>query len=375
MQLCYNKKMSSLFHNVYQDRRVLVTGHTGFKGSWLSIWLNELGARVTGYSLEPPTQPDNFTACRLSERLTDLRGDVRDLEKLQETFAQHAPQVVFHLAAQPLVRESYVQPVETFAANVMGTVNLLEAARRCPSVRAVVCITSDKCYENQEQEQGYVETDRLGGRDPYSASKAMAELAISAYRQSFFAQGGSALVASARAGNVIGGGDWGVDRLVPDCVRALTEGRPVGIRNPSSRRPWQFVLEPLSGYLWLAARLLEGEASLAEAWNFGPPERIPVSVGELAGKLVALWGLGSLELQAQPQAPHEAGMLSLSWEKAARRLAWQPVYDWQTALAETVRGYKTFYGSAPERDLYDTCVEQIEAYTGRAQALGLAWTK
>jgi CDP-glucose 4,6-dehydratase len=366
--------MLPLFHNIFQDQRVLVTGHTGFKGSWLSLWLSELGAQVVGYSLEPPTQPNNFSACRLSKRLTDLRGDVRDLEKLQEAFELHAPQVVFHLAAQPLVRESYVQPVETFAANLMGTVNLLEAARRCPSVRAVVCITSDKCYENREQAQGYVETDRLGGRDPYSASKAMAELAIAAYRQSFFAGAGSPLVASARAGNVIGGGDWGVDRLVPDCVRAITEGRPIGIRNPASRRPWQFVLEPLSGYLWLAARLLEGEASLAEAWNFGPPEHTPVSVGELAGKLVEYWGSGSLELQAQPQAPHEAGTLSLSWEKAARRLAWGPVYDWQTALAETVGWYKTYYESAGQ-NLSGTCVAQIQAYTEHARALGLAWTQ
>jgi CDP-glucose 4,6-dehydratase len=366
--------MPPLFHNIFQDQRLLVTGHTGFKGSWLSLWLSELGAQVIGYSLEPPTQPNNFTACRLSERLTDLRGDVRHLEHLQEVFELHAPQVVFHLAAQPLVRQSYAQPVETFAANLMGTVNLLEAARRCPSVRAVVCITSDKCYENREQEQGYVETDRLGGRDPYSASKAMAELAVTAYRQSFFSSAESARVASARAGNVIGGGDWGKDRLVPDCVRALAEGRAAGIRNPASRRPWQFVLEPLSGYLWLAARLLEGEASLAEAWNFGPPEGNPVSVGELAGKLVDLWGAGSLEILSQTQAPHEAGLLSLSWEKAARRLAWQPVYNWQTALAETVRWYRTYYDSA-EHDLYGTCVEQIQAYTERAGALGLAWTR
>ncbi len=366
--------MPTLFHNAFQDQRVLVTGHTGFKGSWLSLWLAELGAQVIGYSLEPPTQPDNFSACRLSERLTDLRGDVRDLDKLQETFERYAPQAVFHLAAQPLVRQSYAQPVETFAANGMGTVNVLEAARGCPSVRAVVCITSDKVYENLERLQGYVETDRLGGRDPYSASKAMAELAIAAYRQSFFAGAGSPLVASARAGNVIGGGDWGADRLVPDCVRALTQGRPVGLRNPASRRPWQFILEPLSGYLWLAARLLEGKRDLAEAWNFGPPESTPVSVGELAAKLVELWGAGSLEMQPQPQAPHEAGMLSLSWEKAARRLAWQPVYNWETALAETVSWYQTYYESAGQ-DLYDTCVKQVQTYTEQARALGLAWTK
>jgi CDP-glucose 4,6-dehydratase len=241
-------------------------------------------------------------------------------------------------------------------------------------VRAVVCITSDKCYENLEHEQSYVETDRLGGRDPYSASKAMAELAVAAYRQSFFSSDGSALVASARAGNVIGGGDWGADRLVPDCVRAITEGCAIGIRNPASRRPWQFILEPLSGYLWLAARLLEGEREQAEAWNFGPPEKNPVSVGELAAKLVDLWGAGSLEMQPQPQAPHEAGMLSLSWEKAARRLAWQPVYDWQTALAETVSWYQTYYESAG-RNMVSTCVDQIQAYTKRAQSLGLAWTR
>jgi len=301
--------MQDTFGGVFQGMPVLVTGHTGFKGSWLSIWLKELGAEVIGYSVDIPTVPNNFEASQLARRVVDVRDDVRSLGALYNVFGEFKPQVVFHLAAQPIVRLSYGEPKETFDVNVMGAVNLLEAVRLTDSVKAVVCITSDKCYENREWIWGYREIDRLGGHDPYSASKAMAELAIAAYRRSFFPpdayQEHGVAVASARAGNVIGGGDWAQDRLVADCMRALMDGEPIPVRNPRSVRPWQLVLEPLSGYLWLAAKLLQEGARFAEAWNFAPLEPVAVSVGELVQKLIELWGVGEWEdLSAgQAQAP------------------------------------------------------------------------
>ncbi|MCP4535815.1 MAG: CDP-glucose 4,6-dehydratase [Chloroflexi bacterium] len=364
---------------------VMVTGHTGFKGSWLSVWLKELGAEVIGYSLEPPSTPNNFEALRLSGRVVDVQDDIRNLDALRQTIAEFKPQVVFHLAAQTIVSESYANPQYTFDANVLGTVNVLEAVRstsstRSPSsVRAVVCITTDKCYENREWVWGYRENDRLGGHDPYSASKAMAELAVSSYRQSFFSpekydEHGIA-VASTRAGNVIGGGDWGVDRLVPDCVRALAEGRTIHVRNPYSVRPWQLVLEPLSGYLWLAVRLLQDGGKFAQAWNFGPPERVPVNVGGLVQEMIQLWGSGDWEDISSDQALHETGLLMLNWEKAANYLDWQPVYAWREALAETVDWFKEYYEGNSGADMYGACVSQIRRYVDRARELGAVWTK
>lgn len=370
--------MKRAFGGVFQGMPVLVTGHTGFKGSWLSVWLKELGAEVIGYSLEPPSTPNNFEASRLAGRVVDVRDDIRKLDALQRTIAEFKPQVVFHLAAQTIVRESYVNPQYTFDANVVGTVNVLEAVRSTSSVRAAVCITTDKCYQNREWAWGYRENDRLGGHDPYSASKAMVELAVSSYRQSFFSPDKydehEVAVASTRAGNVIGGGDWGVDRIVPDCVRALAEGRTIHVRNPYSVRPWQLVLEPLSGYLWLAVRLLQEGSRFAQAWNFGPPERAPVNVGSLVQELIRLWGSGDWEDVSSDQAPHETGLLMLSWEKAANLLGWQPIYTWRRTLAETVDWFKAYYEGGSDTDMYGVCVAQIKRYVDRARELDAVWT-
>ena len=370
-------RVKGAFGDIFRGMPVLVTGHTGFKGAWLSAWLNELGAEVIGYSLEPPSAPNNFEVSRLAGRVVDVRDDIRDLDALRRTMAEFKPQVVFHLAAQTIVRESYANPQYTFDANVIGTVNVLEAVRSTPSVKAAVCITTDKCYENQEWAWGYRENDRLGGYDPYSASKAMAELAVSSYRQSFFSPDEYAEhgvgVASTRAGNVIGGGDWGADRLVPDCARALAEGRTIHVRNPYSVRPWQLVLEPLSGYLWLAARLLQEGDRFAQAWNFGPPERAPANVGDLVQELIRLWGSGDWQDASSDRAPHETGLLMLSWEKAANYLGWQPVYAWQQAVAETVDWFKGYYEGGADTDMYGACVAQIERYVDRARELGVVW--
>jgi CDP-glucose 4,6-dehydratase len=358
----------------FQDVPVLVTGHTGFKGSWLSIWLRELGARVTGYSVDVPTSPSNFRASRLDQRIEDRRGDVRNLDALCATMAQCRPQIVFHLAAQPIVRQSYALPVETFETNALGTVNVLEAIRRTLSVRAAVMVTTDKVYENREWVWGYRETDALGGHDPYSASKAMAELAVLSYRRAFFTPHGGPAVASARAGNVIGGGDWAQDRIVNDAVRALREGRAIPVRNPSYVRPWQYVLEPLSGYTWLAARLVAEGETCAEAWNFGPLEKKAVTVQELVEELIAAWGSGSWQDASDPEALHETGTLRLSWERAAHRLDWRPAYDWREAIQATAAWFKA-YDAAPDEDAYARCVAQIARYTQHARELGIPWAE
>jgi CDP-glucose 4,6-dehydratase len=371
------EEMQAAFGGAFRGMPVLVTGHTGFKGSWLSIWLKELGAEVIGYSVDVPTAPSNFEASRLGQRMVDVRGDVRDLDALCRVIEEHKPRAVFHLAAQPIVRLSYAEPKETFDVNVGGTINLLEAVRLTDSIKTVVCITSDKCYENREWLWGYREIDRLGGHDPYSASKAMAELAVASYRQSFFpaeTHDGVSL-ASVRAGNVIGGGDWAQDRLVVDCMRALMDGEPIPIRNPHSVRPWQLVLEPLSGYLWLAAKLVQEGGRYAEAWNFAPPESVSVRVGDLVQELIVLWGAGEWQdLSAgQAQAPHETSLLRLSWEKAANRLGWRAVYDWHEAAAETVSWFKVYHEHGADMDMYDACVGQVARYVGRARELGILW--
>lgn len=373
--------MKELFANVFDGLTVLVTGHTGFKGSWLTTWLRELGAHVIGFSLPaPPTTPSNFVVSRLSDRITDVRGDVRDVEALRQVVHTHRPQLIFHLAAQPIVLHAIDKPKLTIDTNAGGTVNVLEVIRTAASVRALVSITTDKVYYNEEWLWGYRETDRLGGHDPYSASKAMAELAIQSYRETFFpaatyAKHGVA-VASVRAGNVIGGGDFADFRLVPDCMRALMAGEPIGIRNPLSIRPWQLVLEPLSGYLWLAARLLQDGPGYAEAWNFGPLEMQGVPAKDIAARLVDLWGGGSWVHTDPGYAKIETGFLRLSWEKAAARLGWRPVYTWTEALAEIVDWFKAFQQwqqEAPGADMYEVGRRHIADYVARARELGLPW--
>ncbi len=336
-----------LFGGAYDGRRVFVTGHTGFKGSWLTLWLTMLGAKVRGYALDPTTDPAlwDLLALGKDDGVDDLRGDVRDLATLNATMHEFQPEVVFHLAAQPLVLESYDDPVGTFETNVMGTVNVLESARTVPFVRAVVVITSDKCYENREEPgYAYVEDDPMGGFDPYSSSKGAAELVTAAYRRSFFSEPDAARVASVRAGNVIGGGDWAENRLVPDAVRALTAGEPVVVRNPGAVRPWQHVLDPLAGYLLLGARLLgEGGERFASAYNFGPPLESAVSVGELIDRFVGLWPGGSWATPERDEPiPHEASFLMLDWDKAARVLGWAPVFDLEHAVAMTSSWYASW---------------------------------
>jgi len=366
------------FENAFHGQTVLITGHTGFKGSWLSIWLRELGAQVIGYSLQPPTTPSLFELCRLSARIVDIRGDVRDLAHLERVIAQYRPRVIFHLAAQPLVLWSYAQPQETFAINVCGTVNLLEAVRRTDMRGAVVCVTTDKVYRNREWVWGYREIDELGGRDPYSASKAMAELAIESYRQSFFNTPKHPRVASARAGNVIGGGDWAADRLLPDLVRALTRHETMRLRNPTHVRPWQIVFESLSGYLWLAVNLLRPDGhTWAQAWNFGPTCERAVTTRQVVEKAIAVWGEGSFVTDAA-QGEVETAILRLNCDQAAHGLGWQAIYDWEEAVTETMRWYRAWFErqlASNNVDMYDVCATQLARYVLAACEKGVAWAR
>jgi CDP-glucose 4,6-dehydratase len=355
----------------YAGRRVFVTGHTGFKGAWLTEWLLSLGAEVTGYALEPPTEPSLFYALALEQRVHHIVGDVRDIERVTGEMRAAKPEVVFHLAARAIVRQAYAEPRDTFETNVMGTVNVLEAVRACPSVEAVVIVTSDKCYENREAERPYRESDAMGGRDPYSASKGAAELVTRAYRDSFFAQG--ALVASARAGNVIGGGDWAPDRIIPDCVRAQTAGEPIVVRNPEAVRPWQHVLEPLSGYLQLGAALLDGDRTAAEPWNFGPDHEVgEQSVRWVVERFLEAWGSGTWTTPARNvDEPHEAHRLSLDSTKARDRLGWAPVWDAETAVRHTALWYRDHASNpAVSRQLVE---QQLRTYQDDARAAGRPW--
>ncbi len=343
----------------WKGRKVFLTGHTGFKGSWLTLWLHALGAEVTGYALRPPTTPSLFEQARVADGITSVLGDMRDSDALRAAMQQTAPEVVIHMAAQALVRYSYANPVETYATNVLGTVHLLEAVRATPSVRAVVNVTSDKCYENREWVWGYREDEAIGGYDPYSSSKGCAELVTSAYRRSYFSGDDGPLLASGRAGNVIGGGDWAQDRLIPDMVRAFSAGRPVVIRNPHAIRPWQHVLEPLSGYLTLAEALVDRGAAFAEGWNFGPGEDDAKTVKCIVEWLVGLWGGGaSWELDASAQQ-HEAGYLKLDCSKARTRLGWTPRWTLATALERIVQWQRALDAGA---DMRLVTLEQIKDY-------------
>jgi CDP-glucose 4,6-dehydratase len=359
-----------LFDNIYKNKTVLITGHTGFKGSWLAIWLKKLGANVVGYALDPPSQPNNFEATKLGKKIAHIHGDIRDIDRLIESFKTYEPEFVFHLAAQPIVRLSYDEPKITFDTNVGGTVNVFEAVRKTPSVKVLVNVTSDKCYENREWIWGYRENDPLGGHDPYSASKGCAELVFSAYLKSFFSQSAahsrSIGAASARAGNVIGGGDWGADRLVPDCIRALSSFQPIGIRNPHAIRPWQHVLEPLGGYLLLGARLSQDPEKYSGAWNFGPDESSHLTVAEMADCLIKYWGEGSWKDLSDPNALHEAKLLKLNCDKANAELRWHSVLTINECLQMTSVWYKKYYMENMNADISSLCIEQIHDYMNKA---------
>lgn len=350
----------------WRDKRVFLTGHTGFKGSWISLWLQRLGADVTGYALAPPTSPSLFEAASVAAGMSSVTGNVCDLAHLRQAMADSRPEIVFHLAAQPLVRVSYEHPILTYQTNVMGTANLLESARTTESVRAVVVITTDKCYENRNWVWGYREIDRLGGHDPYSASKACAELVVSAYRDSFFGPGGSHVrplaLASARAGNVIGGGDWARDRLIPDAIRSFAAGKSLKIRNPQATRPFQHVLEPLRGYLMLAQSLYEKGSAFASAWNFGPNPGDSQPVRWVVERIVSAWHLPVTWEIDGGEHPHEDALLQLDWSKAAQQLGWRPVLGLADALSMTIDWYRDFLRGKNARE---KCLEQIEAYCAK----------
>ncbi len=359
--------MDNYFGNIYKNKEVLVTGHTGFKGSWLSLWLTELGARVIGYSLEPPTEPNLFESISLEDKIIHVIGDVRDEEHLTSIFEKHQPEFVFHLAAQPLVRLSYKEPRLTYETNVMGTVNVLEAVRKTRSVRVCIIITSDKCYENREWVYGYRETDPVGGYDPYSSSKGCVELVTSAYRRSFFSDYGkthNVALSSVRAGNVIGGGDWGEDRIIPDCMRAFSEGKRIMLRSPSAVRPWQYVLEPLSGYLLLGALMYKDGTSYSAPWNFGPNVERMTTVEELVNLAIEYWGGGAYTIDTANH-PHEVNLLRLDASKAHALLGWKPVYNVYEAAERTVSWYKKFYAGISREELCQFTAREILEYASQ----------
>ena len=353
---------------IWNGRRVFLTGHTGFKGGWLALWLSRLGAKVRGYALDPTTEPNLFTLASVGDSVEDVRGDIRNSAKLESTIADFAPELVFHMAAQPLVRRSYSDPVGTYSTNVMGTVNVLEAVRKTPSVRAVVCITTDKVYHNQEWVWPYRETDALGGFDPYASSKACAEIVSAAYRSSFFSveQMNKARVglATARAGNVIGGGDWSEDRLVPDLVRCFCSGRPALIRRPNAIRPWQHALDPLHGYLMLAQRLLGQDKTFASAYNFGPREEGNWSVERIATRLAEMWGNGACWTRDDDPGAYEAHSLRLDASKARVELAWEPRLNIETALEWTIDWYRAWHGGKNVAEFTATQIAEYEKLCG-----------
>ncbi len=338
----WNFALESMDPLIFKHKRVLITGHTGFKGGWLVFLLKELGATITGYSLPPDTQPSFFEVCHVSSLCESVFGDIRDFDKVRDTLADYKPEIVFHLAAQPLVRRSYLEPRETYETNVMGTLNVLEAARMVGSVSAFINVTSDKCYLNREKDYAYQETDPFGGYDIYSSSKACSEILTASYRQSFLQSGDGFLLASARAGNVIGGGDWSEDRLIPDCVRALSTQRVIEIRNPLSIRPWQHVLEPLKGYLMLAESLLKGDCRFADGFNFGPDLDAPVlTVQDVVSAVISNWGSGEMRVDASDSL-HEAVLLQLDSTKATQTLGWKPHYSAYDAIERTMGWYKRY---------------------------------
>jgi len=359
-----------IFQNFYCGKRVLITGHTGFKGSWLAIWLHSLGAEVIGIALEPVTERDNFVLSGIGSKIkADLRGDIRDGQLLKDVFAEYQPEIVFHLAAQPLVRLSYEISVETYEVNVMGTINVMEAIRTTESVKVGVMITTDKCYENREQIWGYRENEAMGGYDPYSSSKGAAEIAIASWRRSFFnpdqyAKHGKS-IASVRAGNVIGGGDWALDRIIPDCIKALEAGQPIDIRSPKAIRPWQHVLEPLSGYMLLASKMWDEPTKYCEGWNFGPRTESIATVWDVATKVISNYGCGELRDLSVPLQGlvvlHEAKLLMLDISKAKFNLGWEPKMNIDETVALTIDWYKKY----KTESVYSLCLKEIYKYNSR----------
>ena len=357
--------MIDLFDNFFRGKRVLVTGHTGFKGSWLSIWLHELGAEVVGVSQEPFTNRDNFVLSGIGNKImADLRANICNGQKMKEIFQKYQPEIVFHLAAQPLVRYSYEQPVETYEANVMGTIHVMEAIRSTNSVKVGVMITTDKCYDNKEQMRGYKEDDPFGGYDPYSSSKGACEIAIQSWRRSFFnpedyGKKHHVSLASVRAGNVIGGGDWALDRIIPDCIKALEQDKVIDIRSPKAIRPWEHVLEPLSGYMLLAKKQWEHPTEFCEGWNFGPESESVSTVWEVATELIKNYGKGELKDSSDPNAVHEAKLLMLDITKAKTKLGWKPRMNMQQCMELVADWYKRYQ----TEDVYQLCVEEIDNFS------------
>ena len=351
-----------MYNNIYAGKRVFLTGHTGFKGSWLALWLTSLGANVCGYSLAPNTNPSMFSVLDIEHKIEkSVLGDILDEKTLEKSISEFQPDIVFHLAAQPLVRLSYHQPILTYKTNVIGTLNVLEMAKRCKSVKAFVNITTDKCYENKEVNRGYKEDEPMGGYDMYSSSKGCVEIMSSSFRRSFLQEEGTYAMATARAGNVIGGGDWAEDRLIPDCVRYINADEKIEIRNPIAVRPWQHVLEPLSGYLLLGQKLLEGGKKYAEGFNFGPNEDSVLRVAEVAEKACKYYGKGEVVIHKRDNL-HEANLLMLNIEKAEKVLGWTPTYTADDAVKNTIEWYKHFY--AKDVDMYEFTMNQIKEYEG-----------
>lgn len=350
-----------MFNNIYSNKKVFLTGHTGFKGCWLSLWLTLLGAKVCGYSLAPNTDPSMFKVLEIENKIEkSIIGDILDVTSLEKAIIDFEPDIVFHLAAQPLVRLSYSQPVLTYQTNVIGTLNILEAARKCKSVKAFVNVTTDKCYENKEINRGYKEDEPMGGYDMYSSSKGCVEIMSSSYRRSFLQDDDTYAMATARAGNVIGGGDWALDRLIPDCIRAINNNEKIEIRNPIAVRPWQHVLEPLSGYLLLGEKLLVSGKKYAEGYNFGPKEGSVLKVVDVVQKVIEYYGKGEVVIHKKDNL-HEAGLLMLNIDKAKNVLGWHPSYNADLAIEKTVEWYRHFYEG--NIDLFDFTIKQISDYS------------
>ncbi|MCE8427575.1 MAG: CDP-glucose 4,6-dehydratase [Candidatus Methanoperedens sp.] len=352
--------MSGIFNNIYEGKTVLITGDTGFKGSWLTLWLLNLGANVVGFALKPKTERDNYVICNLNDKVIHINGDIRDYKSILEIFSKYEPEIVFHLAAQALVLDSYRDPIYTYNTNVMGTVNLFEAVRNTSSVKVAINITSDKCYENREWIYGYREIDTMGGKDPYSASKGASEIITSSYLRSFFNQDSTANIASVRAGNVIGGGDWADNRIFPDCMRALMSDKPIIIRNPRAVRPWQHVLEPLSGYLTLGSLLYTDGKKYSGAWNFGPLSKNMVSVRQLVEETIRQWGSGKYILENETDSIEEANLLHLDISKAVNELKWSPVFDLRQTLKFTIEEYKI--DNLTSEEIFSQQSDHIEKY-------------